>query len=144
MHQFLEFCHFLKVVMMLATLANDHMFKASEASDGTQRPPHKVRIKEIRDWKSQRNWKASVPYVYCVFMRLGEAQCLSYMVKNLVQADEMETILNRLGLAAQNLGRTNPKMELVKVFMGVENTFVNCLGLNYTMQHFKFYFIWCF
>lgn len=74
-------------------------------------------------------------------MRLGEAQCLSYMVKNLVQADEMETILNRLGLAAQNLGRTNPKIELVKVFMGVENTFVNCLGLNHTMQHFKFYFI---
>lgn len=141
MHQF---CHFLKVVMMSATLANEHMFKASEASNRTQRLPHKVRIKDIRDWKSQRNWKASVSYVYCVFMRLGETHCLSYMVKNLVQADEVETILNRLGLAPENLGRANPKMELVKVFMGVENTFVNCLGLNYIMQHFKFYFIWCF
>lgn len=74
-------------------------------------------------------------------MRLGETHCLSYMVKNLVQADEVETILNTLGLAPENLGRANPKMELVKVFMGVENTFVNCLGLNYIMQHFKFYFI---
>ena len=47
---------------------------------------------------------------------------------------------DRGGPASENVGKTSARIELLKVFLGVENTFVNCLRciiqcgiLNFTL-----------
>lgn len=62
------------------------------------------------------------------------------------QKTEIEGAWDRGGPASENLGKTSTRMELVKVFLGVENTSAHCLGCityvaPYILLYLEFFFL---